>query len=67
MKAGWKTTEFWKSLISGVIGLCITLGWISPENADKLTTALMQIVGAIIMIAPMVAYIISRGIAKRGK
>ena len=67
MKPGIKTSEFWKSIVMALIGLAVTLGWIKPEDATTLQTGVMQIVGGVIMVAPTVAYIISRGLAKRGK
>ena len=65
IKPGWKTTEFWKSIITAVIGIALTLGWLRPEEATNLNQGLMMIMGGIITVAPIVAYIISRGMAKK--
>ena len=65
VKPGWKTTEFWKSIITAITGIALTMGWLRPEEATQLTQGLMMIVGGIITVAPIVAYIISRGIAKK--
>ena len=55
LKTGWKTTEFWMSVLSIVGGLGLQVGGLIPGNA-----------GAIIAAVAGGAYQISRGLAKAG-
>ena len=65
MKAGWKTTEFWKTLVTALSGIAIAFGVISPEGAEALNIAIGQIVGGIMAIVPVVIYTIQRTKAKQ--
>lgn len=54
-KPGWRTTEFWVSIITALLILVNTI-FGTGLNAEQIATT----------IAPLIAYIISRGIAKTG-
>jgi hypothetical protein len=60
MKAGWKTTEFWLTLVAGALGTTIATGGI--EVGSPLAKGLAVAAG----ILAMMGYSVSRGIAKRG-
>lgn len=62
-KSGWKTTEFWVSLVSMGAGLAAMLGL--QIDSDGLTGAVEQVVGGIIAGASALGYSLSRGLAKK--
>ena len=64
LKSGWKTTEFWVSIITSMVGILVTLGLFTPDNASSLIQSISMIVGGIVTSVPIVGYAISRGKAK---
>jgi hypothetical protein len=60
VKAGYKTTEFWLSLVAAVLGLLIASGLV----AEGSTT--MQIIGLIASMLTAMGYTVVRGKAKSG-
>ena len=46
MKPGYQTTEFWLTLLSQILALCVLLGWINVGDKDRLETALTNTVTA---------------------
>ena len=64
VKSGFKTTEFWVSLATGIFGVLVTLGIFTPEQAGDITTSVGQVAGGIITAITAAAYAISRGRAK---
>jgi len=65
MKPGWKTTEFWKSIATNIIGLLAVLGVFTPEQSSDLIQAVGELAGAIILAISTGSYAISRGMAKK--
>jgi hypothetical protein len=63
-KPGWKTTEFWKALLPQAAGLLAATGVLTPEQADAVTQAAIQVVGLAAMVAASFGYSLSRGRAK---
>ncbi|MBI4714431.1 MAG: hypothetical protein HY760_00530 [Nitrospirae bacterium] len=61
MKPGWKTTEFWKTVITSVTMLAAAFGIIIPVDVDALVQAALVVGSAVVTVG----YSISRGIAKR--
>ncbi len=66
LKEGWKTTEFWASVSTSIVGLGVIFGLFTPEEATNIVVAISQVVGGCITVAPIVAYAITRGNAKSG-
>jgi drug/metabolite transporter (DMT)-like permease len=66
IKAGYKTTEFYISVITALIGLAVVLGYVDPAQAHGAgLAAAIQVVGGILgMVVPAATYAISRGLAK---
>jgi len=68
MKPGYKTTEFYVAVVSGLGMIAIAFGILSKADLDNLTQALTGVVGAVgallIAIKPIVAYIESRADVK---
>jgi hypothetical protein len=71
MKPGVKTSEFWVALAVSVVGVLLALGVLTPDQAEvvegELTRTINSIFDALLIAAPQVAYIWSRGKAKAGK
>jgi len=74
MKSGWKTSEFWVSLVVKILGILVLTGVISPEQSevlaeqtDVLAGAIDQIIGGVMLSASTLGYSLSRGNAKRGE
>jgi len=61
MKPGYKTTEFWLTLLANTIGALLTSGLI----ADGSTLA--RVLGVIMMVLSTLGYNVSRGMAKGGE
>ena len=66
MKTGWKTTEFWVSVVVSAVGLIASTGIVTPDQASALTEAMIQIGGLFSSVAASFGYAISRGNAKKG-
>jgi len=58
MKPGWKTSEFWVSLMAGAAGLYLIVFGVRESNQSAMT------IGAGLLASAGVGYSISRGMAK---
>lgn len=47
MKAGWKTTEFWMTIVVTAVGLLAALGVIGPADRPNVEGALQQMVQSV--------------------
>jgi len=65
-KPGYKTTEFWVTVIAKIIALIAALGYLTPEQSSTLTQAVVQLSGVVGMVAAAFGYSIARGKAKAG-
>lgn len=66
LKDGWKTTEFWVSIATAIIGLCVLFGVFTTEETTEIMGSISQIIGSLMTIVPIVAYALARGKAKTG-
>ncbi|MDQ6919096.1 MAG: hypothetical protein M3Z98_07025 [Candidatus Dormibacteraeota bacterium] len=66
IRRGYKTTEFWVTVLTAVVGLLVTLGYIDPAQAHGAgLAAAIQVVGGILgMAVPVAVYAISRALVK---
>lgn len=64
-KTGFKTSEFWVTLIPLVVSLLITTGVISPADATQTTEMVTEVVAGIIAGVSLVSYIVSRTSLKK--
>ena len=64
MKPGIKTSEFWATMTTALTGLLVLFGVIQPEHQGAVSEAANQIIGAGMMVAPVIGYALSRGKAK---
>ena len=67
MKPGIKSTEFWVVVGVQIVGLLLTLGIFTPEQASAFEKAIPQLGGIAAMLAASFGYSISRGEAKKGE
>ena len=65
MKTGYKTTEFWVTVLIQIVGLIAALGYLTPEQSSALVQAVAQIGGVAAMVVGQFGYSISRGTAKK--
>ena len=64
IKAGYKTTEFWVSLATGLCGLLVTVGVFDAAQASEVAAAIGKVAGAVVMAVSSGAYAISRSKSK---
>ena len=64
VKPGWKTTEFWLSIVTAVLGIVVMLGYITPEQSTTLGTAISSIVGGVMTVISTIGYALSRAKTK---
>jgi hypothetical protein len=62
VKPGYKTTEFWLSVVASLISILYASGVISPDGASTVE----QVVAMIAAALASLGYSVARGIAKRG-
>jgi len=67
MKPGWKTTEFWVTMATSVLGLLALTGTLTPEKSSELTKQLLPIIGVLVPAIVGAGYSVSRGTAKRNQ
>ena len=72
MKQGYKTTEFWVTLASQVVGILLLTGVVTPEQSEVLGIAAgkgggiaTEVIGIITMVGSAFGYNVSRGLAKK--
>lgn len=59
-KPGWQTTEFWISLGGNFVGLLVLGGVFSSGDAESVTSAYNEVVGAVVLGLTNLTYIWSR-------
>lgn len=60
MKSGLKTTEFYQSLVYGIIGFVMLSGQVPIEDADMIQEYIMQVIGGIISLVSLIGYVSGR-------
>ena len=65
MKPGYKTTEFWISVLTAGIGVVAAAGGFTPDQVTATTDLITQGGGLIATVAASFGYAISRGLAKK--
>ena len=60
MNSGWQTSEFWVSTMTSIFGMLVLMGKLTQTEADTLTKAITAAAGAVVTIASMLGYIITR-------
>ncbi len=68
MKPGWKTTEFWAAILTGLGIVGVAFGVLTSIEVDTIVAAVTQLVAAVTMLViavqPVVAYIKGRAEVK---
>jgi hypothetical protein len=78
MKPGYKTTEFWITMLIQLLGIGTLTGVVTPDQstviadaagqgAEIATTGYTQVMALIAMVGSAFGYDISRGNAKKGE
>lgn len=65
LKPGYKTSEFWITLLTTVAGILVATGHLTPIQADEFVQAVISVVGGATTIAATVAYLYGRMELKR--
>lgn len=55
MKPGWKTTEFWMTLLTQLVGLLVILGVISTQDRASIEGALSSAITAVVTLIAQVS------------
>ena len=61
MKSGWKTTEFWLSLVASILGFAIASGVIPADSMWEKMVALL------VSVLATLGYQVTRTSLKKGK
>jgi len=65
VKPGWKSTEFWVTVVTSLISILAAGGFISVDDAETAQGGATQIAGLIGLVIAQVGYATSRGSAKK--
>jgi hypothetical protein len=65
MKKFWETSEFWVSMATSIGGMLVMTGAITADQADQIKNAVQQIIGGILGLVPVIAYVKTRTDLKR--
>lgn len=65
VKSGFKTTEFWLTLVPLFLGVLAVFGVFTPTETTQMNAGLTQIIGGIFAVLPVIGYTISRGEVKK--
>jgi hypothetical protein len=70
VKPGWKTTEFYQTLILQALAFATILGFLSPSESagigGNITTMIEHVVALLVAGGTVVSYIKNRTLAKAG-
>lgn len=59
-RPGIKTSEFYLTIVSSVVGMLVTLGYVTPQEADQLVQAIVTVIGGVLTVVTMGLYIYGR-------
>ena len=60
MSSGLKSTEFYLTISSLIVGLLTMTGLLSPEKSGEVTELIVQAIGGIVALGTLISYILSR-------
>jgi len=66
MKPGVKTTEFWISVLTAMVGVVAATGYFNTEQVTAINALITQGGGLITAALVAFGYAVSRGLAKKG-
>lgn len=61
MKPGYKTTEFYFTIVLQIVGILVMTGVFTPEQQESID----GLVGSVVMVLSAFGYSVSRGLAKQ--
>lgn len=59
-KPGVKTSEFYLTIVSSIVGILVTLGYLTPQQGDDLVKAVVAIIGGVLTISSVLLYLYGR-------
>jgi len=65
VKPGWKTSEFYVSIVTASCGLLSLFGILTPEEAGNTINNFSQVAGGLVAMVATVGYALARGKAKQ--
>jgi hypothetical protein len=65
MKEGYRTTEFWLTLLTTIISAAVGLGLLPELEGEQLQSGLTAVITGIFMIVPVAVYIWNRATVKK--
>jgi hypothetical protein len=65
MKAGYKTTEFYLTLVTTVVSLLVMAGILSPTEASEIAELAVQAISGIVALGVLIGYFFSRTEVKK--
>ncbi len=65
MKPGWKTSEFWITMVAGIPALLVSLGVIPSSDQGMLDSAVSKVMAGLIAASAIWKYVHSRALVKR--
>ena len=60
MKSGFKTSEFYVTLVSTLVSLLVMAGVVEPSYQSELTDLVVQAIGGIVALGSVLGYLLSR-------
>ena len=64
-KSGYKTTEFWYSILASVMGILVTTGVFGADQAGQISDAIVKCSGALLTAISAGSYAYSRAVTKK--
>lgn len=65
MKPGWKTSEFWLTLVSVIVSGVVGLGFLPEVEGEQLQGGLTAVITGVFTIIPIAVYIWNRATVKK--
>ena len=65
IKDGWKTSEFWVSLITAICGICIVFGVFKTNDINEFLAATEKLAGILMTLISTIIYTFSRAKVKQ--
>ncbi len=65
LKSGFKSSEFYVTLAQSITGIFVMLGYLTPQEADGLAQAIVEVIGGLMIIVPTAIYLFGRIALKR--
>lgn len=61
-KPGWKTTEFWLTIIAGIVAAAVAGGYLTSGEAQQITDATAQVFAAVTELVTALAPVLAAAV-----